>query len=325
MSVFQALPYGIVLGDVLVQRFGAEWHYSEFTPGEMTGEQVLNHAVILTDRWGAAWTHYPMIRVGKFVRDPRKSLTSVYDWCDAMRPGTWTLRIEEGRRHPHQSGEHSAVHQEGVSESTGARSHRHRTPGARVGGHILCGRGPCPGVFPHGRWLNRRHVDRVLRRVRRPAGGIAAARPAARPRVEPDQPLPGNASAAETPVGPAGLTPSSCTAQAPVPAGVDGGLTRAPGPKPRRRALPDATAASHGAHRSASDGVPCTALAWWRPGDRRRPPRPPARGSPDHDFASCGWWVRMQPVHGTTRVAKRFAGWTSRRAAARGSLRMPVR
>jgi hypothetical protein len=91
IPAIESLPYGILLGDVVVQRFGAHWQYAEFTPGRMTSDQIYAHEVQLADNQGAVFTGSPMRRVAKFVHNPAKSLTSWYDSFDTAASGNFDV------------------------------------------------------------------------------------------------------------------------------------------------------------------------------------------------------------------------------------------
>jgi hypothetical protein len=67
----ETLPYGLILGDVLVKQFRARWEYGPCTWPTMTGGQILSHHVVL-----GGVSSFPFVRIGKFVADPSKTLTS---------------------------------------------------------------------------------------------------------------------------------------------------------------------------------------------------------------------------------------------------------
>lgn len=86
MPWVETLPYGIFLGDVMAQRFGAEWKFTELTPPTLTPEQVLNLEISLAHD-GGRFRGRPMYRIGKFVQEPDKSLTSWFDGFEAVAEG----------------------------------------------------------------------------------------------------------------------------------------------------------------------------------------------------------------------------------------------
>jgi hypothetical protein len=91
MSAILTLPYGIVLGDVVVQRFGAKWQYGDFTPGIIDEKEIYAHEVRLEGKHGIAFRGRPMLRVRKFVRDPGANLTSWYDVFESVANGTFDV------------------------------------------------------------------------------------------------------------------------------------------------------------------------------------------------------------------------------------------
>jgi hypothetical protein len=52
MPAIETLLFGVLLGDVVVRRFGGWWHYGEFTPGTITNGQISAHVVRLDNRQG---------------------------------------------------------------------------------------------------------------------------------------------------------------------------------------------------------------------------------------------------------------------------------
>jgi hypothetical protein len=81
----ETLPYGILLGDVLVQRFQAIWHYSPWT-GVLDGDAIEQHHVEL-----AGFRGQPMLRVAKFIADPTDRLVCYFDMFEALKLGKITF------------------------------------------------------------------------------------------------------------------------------------------------------------------------------------------------------------------------------------------
>jgi hypothetical protein len=91
IPIIEALPYGILLGDVVVKMCGAKWRYSKWTPGELIADDIVTHVVVLSDKNGQEFQGRPISRVGRFVADPNKTLTSFFDGFDALARGELTL------------------------------------------------------------------------------------------------------------------------------------------------------------------------------------------------------------------------------------------
>jgi hypothetical protein len=82
IPAFETLPYGIALGDLIVEKCGARWEYSPFTKDSICADQILAHQVAID-----GWSGYPFVRVGRFIADPSKSLMSFYESFAAFATG----------------------------------------------------------------------------------------------------------------------------------------------------------------------------------------------------------------------------------------------
>jgi hypothetical protein len=69
ITAFQALPHGILFGDVLCKRFGCQWQWAKWTPGVLKADDIFQHAVVLTAKDGYKHCGAPMLRVAKFLAD----------------------------------------------------------------------------------------------------------------------------------------------------------------------------------------------------------------------------------------------------------------
>jgi hypothetical protein len=87
IPALDALLYGILLGDVVVRRFGAKWVYSKWTPKVLNGDDILDHIVELVGDDDGGFACKPVLTVVKFVDNPDHTLTSVYDCFEAVASG----------------------------------------------------------------------------------------------------------------------------------------------------------------------------------------------------------------------------------------------
>jgi len=70
----ETMPYGIALGDLIVEKCGARWEYGPFSQEALCIEHLVAHKVSID-----GWSGYPFVRVGRFVADPSKNLMSFYE------------------------------------------------------------------------------------------------------------------------------------------------------------------------------------------------------------------------------------------------------
>jgi len=100
IPAIEAMPFGVLFGDVLVRKFKCHWRYSKWTPKVLDGNDILDHTVELVGDDDGRFACKPVLTVVKFVDNPDHTLTSVYDCFEAVANGELSFSMMQWLRLP---------------------------------------------------------------------------------------------------------------------------------------------------------------------------------------------------------------------------------